>query len=203
MIALATAPRRPVPRRHLAHRPTAKQLFSACVTSFLLWGIAANTAHSQDLDNLVGGSVKPILETLKLEDLEGEPHALSEYLGKGPLLLDFWATWCKPCLMAMPELEELYGDLHERGLQLVGINEDGPRNASKVKPFVRSHGYSFPILLDLNRRAQTRLNAVTLPTTLLLDSEGTVVHVSFGYRKGEIAKLREQIEAMLPKEADE
>lgn len=173
------------------------------LASMLLLFLSTGTAHSQDLDKIVGGSVQPILETLKLDDLEGDSQPLANYLGKGPLLIDFWATWCKPCLMAMPELEELYKELHESGLQILGINEDGPRNASKVKPFVRSHGYSFPIVLDLNRDAQRRLNALTLPTTLLLDSEGTVVHVSSGYRKGEIAKLRGQIEAMLAKEADE
>ena len=181
----------------------AKALQLAATYLALLLAFTVAPVRSQDLDKMVGGSVKPILEQLKLEDLDGESQPLSAHLGKGPLLLDFWATWCKPCLMAMPELEELYGDLHERGLQIVGINEDGPRNASKVKPFVRTHGYSFPIVLDLNRNAQRRLNALTLPTTLLLDSEGVVVHASFGYRKGEIAKLRAKIEEMLPKEEDE
>jgi hypothetical protein len=54
------------------------------------------------------------------------------------------------------------------------------------------------VLLDLNREAQGRLNALVLPTTLLLDADGQVVHTSFGYRPGEIDKLREKIEAMLP-----
>jgi len=160
-------------------------------------------AQAQGLDNMVGGSVKPILERLKLENLDGDMVTLDSFLGSGPLLIDFWATWCKPCLMAMPELDELYEDLHEQGFQILGINEDGPRNAAKVKPFVLSHGYSFPIVLDLNRTAQRRLNALTLPTTLLLDAEGVVVHASFGYRKGEIAKLREMIEEMMQQDTDE
>jgi len=165
--------------------------------------LLTSPALGQGIDQMIGGSVKPILEQLQLEDLDGNVRPLSDLLGTGPVILDFWATWCKPCLVAMPELQTLYEDLHERGLQMAGINEDGPRNAAKVKPFVRSHGYTFPVLLDLNRDAQRRLNALALPTTLLLDAEGTVVHVSFGFRKGELDKLRATIEEMLPEATDE
>jgi thiol-disulfide isomerase/thioredoxin len=97
------------------------------------------------------------LDGLRLPDLEGRSVALASYLGKGPVVLDFWATWCKPCLAALPELQQLYTDLAPRGLQLVGINEDGQRNAAKVKPFAKTQGMTFPVLLDLNREAQTRL----------------------------------------------
>jgi thiol-disulfide isomerase/thioredoxin len=151
----------------------------------------------------VGGSLRAVLAALRLPDLDGEEVELSSFLGRGPVILDFWATWCKPCLAAMPELHQLYEDLGPRGLQIVGINEDGPRNASKVKPFMRTHGYEFPVLLDLNREAQRRLQALALPTTMLLDADGVVVHNSFGYRPGEIDKLRELIEPMLPEEKDE
>ena len=146
---------------------------------------------------------KVSLAGLRLQDLDGKTVELDSYLGKGPVVLDFWATWCKPCLAALPELNVLYADLQPRGLQLVGLNEDGARNAAKVKPFVRTKGIRFPVLMDLNRDVQTRLNVQALPTTLLLDSTGRVVHTSFGYRPGEIGQLRARIEALLdggPKE---
>jgi len=127
---------------------------------------------------------------------------LSSFLGSGPVILDFWATWCKPCLLAFPELEKLHADLGPRGLQVVGINEDGPRNAAKVKPFLKSKGYTIPVLLDLNREAQGRLQAIALPTTLLLDADGVVLHSAFGYRPGELDALRAEIEPLLRK-ADE
>jgi thiol-disulfide isomerase/thioredoxin len=137
------------------------------------------------------------LAGLRLPDLDGRSVELSSYLGKGPLVLDFWATWCKPCLAALPELERLHRDLGPRGLQVVGINQDGQRNAAKVKPFLRTRGLRFPQLLDLNREAQSRLNVAVLPTTILLDRDGRVVHVGAGFRPGETAVLREKIEALL------
>jgi len=143
------------------------------------------------------GSVRAALAELRLPDLDGRIVALSSVLDRGPVVLDFWATWCKPCLAAIPELNALYEDLGPEGLQVIGINEDGQRNAAKVKPFVRAQGIRFPVLLDLNRAAQSRLNATALPTTLLLDREGNVVHTSFGYRPGEVAQLRAKIVTLL------
>lgn len=137
------------------------------------------------------------LTGLRLPDLDGTPVALTSLLGKGPIVLDFWATWCKPCLAALPELNELHAELASRGLQVIGINEDGQRNAAKVKPFVKTHAFAFPVLLDLNRETQSRLNVAVLPTTLLLDAQGKVVHTIFGFRQGEIAALRDKIEPLL------
>lgn len=140
---------------------------------------------------------KVSLAGLRLQDLEGHNVELASYLGKGPLILDFWATWCKPCLAALPELQRLHSDLAPRGVQVVGINEDGPRNAAKVKPFAKTRGIEFPVVLDLNRAAQGQLQVAVLPTTLLIDRDGTVVRTSFGYRPGEIDALRKAAEALL------
>lgn len=145
-------------------------------------------------------SLASALESLTLPDVDGKQVKLSSYLGRGPVILDFWATWCKPCLLALPELEKLYADLGPRGLQVVGINEDGPRNAGKVKPFLKSKGATISVLLDLNREAQSRLQAIALPMTLLLDADGVVLHSSFGYRPGELDALRTQIEPLLRKQ---
>ena len=142
-------------------------------------------------------SLQEVLQALVLPDLDGNNVSLGSYLGEGPLVLDFWATWCKPCLLAMPELQALYTELAPRGLRVVGINEDGPRNAAKVRPFLQTNGYTFPVLLDLNREVQRRLQAIALPTTLVFDQNGVLLHSSFGYRPGETAKLRTLLEPHL------
>ena len=156
-------------------------------------GEAPETSPSAPTRNALGD----VLASLTLPDLDGKPVDLGTLLGDGPVILDFWATWCKPCLVAMPELQALHEELGPRGLRVVGINEDGPRNTAKVRPFLQSRGFTFPVLLDLNREAQRRLQAIALPTTLVLDAKGVVLHSSFGYRPGEIDKLRLLIEPHL------
>jgi len=137
------------------------------------------------------------LEGLRLPDPEGKQVELSSFLGKGPLIIDFWATWCQPCLSALPELEKLHRSLASRGLQIVAINEDGQRGAAKVKPFLKTRGFTFPVVVDLNREAQVRLDANALPTTLVVGADGKVLHTSFGFRPGEIDKLRDVVEPLL------
>jgi thiol-disulfide isomerase/thioredoxin len=161
-------------------------LASACAAAFVA---VASPLSATDVETPLAG--------LRLPDLDGKTVALESFLGTGPLVIDFWAVWCKPCVAAMPELNALYTDLEPRGVRVVGINEDGQRGAAKVKPFVATHGIDFPILLDLNNEARGRLKAMALPTTLLFDANGKLVHTSFGYRPGEIDLLRDKIEALL------
>ena len=162
-------------------------------------GVPLGTARGEEPEKTkpAQGSVQSALKNLRLPDLDGQMVDLGASLGKGPLLIDFWATWCKPCQAALPRLSKLYVDLHPRGLQMFGINEDTPRSVSQVKPFIKSHGFQFPVVLDLNHDAQTRLNVIGMPATLLVDSSGKVVYTLFVYTPGETEKLREQIEPLL------
>lgn len=132
-----------------------------------------------------------------LRDLDGNLVRLSDYLGKGPVVLDFWATWCKPCLKVLPKIEELYNEYEDKGLTVLAINQDGTRSASKVEPFVNSMGLSFPVLLD-NEQEVVRLYQVSgFPTTILLDKEGNIVETLRGYRPGDEEKLKEKVESLL------
>ena len=79
-----------------------------------------------------------IAPDFNLRSPEGKRVHLKSLLEEGPVLLDFWATWCKPCIKAMPKLQEIYDQYSERGLTVIGVNEDGPRGQSKVKPFLRA-----------------------------------------------------------------
>jgi cytochrome c biogenesis protein CcmG, thiol:disulfide interchange protein DsbE len=142
------------------------------------------------------------LAGLRLPDLQGKQVALESFLGKGPVVLDFWATWCKPCVAAMPELEALHQEFESRGVRVVGINADGARSAAKVAPFVKQHGIHFPVLLDAENTARTRLKAVALPTTLVFDARGTLVHTHFGYMAGQADLLRKQVETLLASPAE-
>ena len=85
-----------------------------------------------------------------LENLDGDFVELNQEIGDGPLLLSFWATWCKPCLEELIEFQKLYDDYKEKGFKMLAISNDSERTVAKVKPYVKSKSYNFPVLFDTN-----------------------------------------------------
>ena len=142
-------------------------------------------------------SLSAKVESFSLRDLDGNLVKLDDHLGKGPIILDFWATWCKPCLKSLPKIQKMYEKMQDQGLVILGINEDGPRSLNKVEPFVNSIGITFPVLLDENRDVVRKFKVTGFPTTILLDRNGHVTMTLRGYRPGDEDKLFEKIESMM------
>jgi len=132
-----------------------------------------------------------------LNDLDNNQVSLQSLLGKGPTYISFWATWCKPCVKEMEIVSGIYEEYRGRGFQLVGINEDVGRSYSKVKSFVKSKGWEFPILLDNDEKVKRDYKAFGMPYSVILDAEGNIVHTSYGFRPGDEAKLKGIIESHL------
>ncbi len=143
------------------------------------------------------------LRDLRLDLVTGRAQPLGAYLDRGgPVLLDFWATWCKPCLEAVPGLRSLHESLGERGLTVIGVSVDGPRNFSKVRPFMSRMRITYPVALDRDGSLQRFFQVVAVPTTVLLDAEGRVVRVQQGFRPGEEKELEAAVRALLPPASD-
>lgn len=138
------------------------------------------------------------VKNFKLPNLDNEEVELKTLLAKGPVLIDFWATWCKPCIRAFPELEALYQKYKDQGFTIIGLNEDSPRNRNKVKPFVENLKVTFPILIDKDNQVMRDQRVQVLPTTILLAQDGTVVLRETGYRPGKIEALGKKIADLLP-----
>ena len=131
-------------------------------------------------------------------DLRGGRVELSELLHRGPVLIDFWATWCKPCVESLPRLEAWQRQYGPSGLTVLGVSVDGPRNFSKVRPFVASLGLTYPIVIDKDGRLQQLYQVLAVPMAFLIDTSGVVIETRTGYRPGEDAALEAAIRAALP-----
>ena len=132
-----------------------------------------------------------------LKDLNRKEVSLEDLLGKGPIVIDFWATWCKPCVKSLDHMRDIYKELKEKGLEIVAINEDDPRNVSKVKPMASSHRWDFIILLDTNKDVKRLYHVSAYPTTFVLDHDGNVKYRHLGYTPGSEKELKEEIEGLL------
>jgi peroxiredoxin len=134
-----------------------------------------------------------------LEDMDGDFVELSELTGEGPLLLSFWATWCKPCIEEMKELNKIYEEYKEAGFNLVAISTDSEKNVSRVKPFIKSKNYKFIVLLDTNSEVARLYYAQPIPYTVLLDANGSIVYSHLGYKKGDEKEIERLVKSLLEK----
>lgn len=137
-----------------------------------------------------------------LKDLEGGHFTLSKNLGKGPLLVLFWATWCHPCKQEMKEYKSIFKGYREKGVQILAISEDNSKTQSQVKPFIKSNGYDFIVLLDPTGEVLKAYDGVSIPYTVVLDSFGKVQKTYRGKIRDidELSSLLEKLLAETPGE---
>jgi cytochrome c biogenesis protein CcmG/thiol:disulfide interchange protein DsbE len=133
----------------------------------------------------------------KLENIDGDYVSLKEELGNGPVLLSFWATWCKPCIEEMTKYKKLYEDFKDKGLKILAISIDDERTVAKVKPFVKSKRYPFTVLLDSNSEVARKYYAQNVPYSVLLDKTGKIVYTHLGYMKGDELKMQKKIDELV------
>jgi cytochrome c biogenesis protein CcmG/thiol:disulfide interchange protein DsbE len=134
-----------------------------------------------------------------LEDLDGEFVELYKITGDGPILLSFWATWCKPCVEEMKELNKIYEEYKSQGFKLVAISIDSEKSVSRVKPFIKSKNYEFPVLFDTNSEVARIYYAQSVPYSILLDENGSIVYSHLGYKKGDEKEIEKLIKSLLGK----
>lgn len=136
---------------------------------------------------------------LNLRDVKGEDVSFDTLLGKGPVLLSFWASWCEPCKSELKAFQLLSNKHSERGLRVVAINIDKVRSLSKVKSYVTTQGFTFPVLLDPDGAvARDVFSVETLPNSFLLKPDGSLVKRFGEYHTGFEAEVEEALEALLP-----
>jgi len=122
--------------------------------------------------------------SFSLKALDGSTFRLADHLGRQIIVLDFWATWCGPCTRSLKKLQELQAE-HPQVLVLAVAIDDG-RTMADVKPYVQGRGFSFTVLLDPDASVCRLFNPEGgVPSTAVLDRQGTVVYQHNGYLPGD------------------
>ena len=118
-----------------------------------------------------GTQVGNLAPDFQLLNLDGKPVSLSDLQGK-PVILNFWATWCRPCVSEMPYIQEIYEEWSGKGLMLLTINLG--ESSSKVEKFLQSNNLSLPVLLDAKQDVALKYSIQYIPTTFFIDKDGII-----------------------------
>jgi peroxiredoxin len=131
-------------------------------------------------------------------DIDGKTVRLSEYLGKNAIVLNFWATWCEPCVAEFPHLRRMYDANKAKGLIIMGIAMDGPESVASVAPFARRQQLNFPVLLDEDSHVAQLYNPKkSAPLSVLIDKQGRIFKVREGYNPGDEEFFAQDVAKML------
>jgi len=138
-----------------------------------------------------------MLPDLSVRLLDGKQVRLSALLEEGPLLVSFWATWCAPCKKEMRFLDEFHQKYNENSFRVLAISTDSPKSMSKVKSYIRAKKYTFLVGIDPNQEIAKKMNALLMPTTLILNKDRKVSWYHQGFIPGDEKEIEAQIRAVL------
>lgn len=166
---------------------------AAVLVAGLLGGVRWTSRHADTMGPVTRGAPAPDFTLPRIDGKPGE-IALSSLRGK-VVVLDFWATWCPPCLAMLPTMHELSAEMASQGVAFLGVDSDGPQTTREdVQRFVVEHGLPYPIVYD-EGTANDLYRIRALPTMVVLTKDGTIARVVTGMTtKG---TLKRTIEAAL------
>ena len=130
-----------------------------------------------------------------LRNLKGNLEGIDDHLGK-VIIINFWATWCTPCVKEMPSFENLYRRFRSKGLTILAVSLD-KSSSSKVQEFADKYKLSFPVLLDTDGVAEKLYPSFTIPFTYVVDKQGRVVARVDGGKNWESLETFEAVEHLL------
>lgn len=126
------------------------------------------------------------LPNVRLQDIDGNMVQTGAISNDGnPIIISFWATWCKPCLRELKAIHEVYPDWQdETGVKMIIVSIDQAQDANRVKPLVDGFGWEYEVLLDPNGDFKRAMNVQNVPHVFVLDGKGKIVYNHAGYTEG-------------------
>ena len=162
------------------------------LSSAILGFTFAHPVKSQE----VGQALTPCA----LSELNGSKEPLDLKKFKGHVIyIDFWASWCPPCVKSFPFLNGLHKQYHSEGLQIIGINLD--EITEDAKNFVTKNPVDFILATDDTKLCAKDLGVAAMPTSYLIDRQGVIRHIHLGFRSGQADELCRQVKKLLSEPA--
>lgn len=144
---------------------------------------------------------KAQIPSVTLTDINGKTVKTDTLSNNGkPFIIDFFATWCKPCNRELSAISEVYDDWKkETGVKIFAVSIDQAQNINKVKPLVDNSGWDYDVLLDPNGDFKRALGVQMIPYTLILDGKGNIVYKHNGYTEGAEQELIAKVKKLISK----
>lgn len=125
-------------------------------------------------------SEKILAPDFTVYDLDGNEVHLSDFIGK-PVVLNFWASWCGPCKMEMPDFNEKYLEIGEEvQFLIINMTDDSRETVETASAFIAEQSYSFPVFYDTDQDAASTYGVYSIPTTYFIDADGNVIAQATG-----------------------
>ena len=144
---------------------------------------------------LISGNVFSQIPSVDIKTLNGGIINTADFDNdNSPIIISFWATWCKPCKQELENIHEVYDDWKdETNVKLIAISIDDARNQAKIKPLVNSKGWEYEIYQDSNREFATKMGVGPIPHTFLLNGDKKIIWDHVTYSEGDEDKLYEKV----------
>jgi cytochrome c biogenesis protein CcmG/thiol:disulfide interchange protein DsbE len=150
------------------------------------------------MGKVVAQDAVQVLPEINIKDLTGKTVSTADFQNDGkPIIISFWATWCKPCILELNTIAEEYSEwVEESGVKLIAISIDDARNAPKVAPFVEGRSWEYEVYIDENSDLKRALNVNNVPHTFLLNANKEIVWNHNSFSPGDEGELRELVKQL-------